>query len=162
MPPSNGCRACEENLEADHGRDPWAIARLTTGYVRLNPTQYYRGAAFFVSRVCVAELHELPAEVRSAHLEEMTQVAQAIFEVVRPRKLNYEALGNSVPHLHWWLTPRHGDDPRPNGPIWEDLDFLRALWTGSARPSDDDRNALKRRLLDKLRAGGVTIERTLC
>ena len=30
---------------------------------------------------------------------------------VRPRKMNYEALGNSVPHLHWWLTPRHTDDP---------------------------------------------------
>ena len=45
-------------------------------------------------------------------------------------KMNYEALGNSVPHLHWWLTPRHGNDPRPHGPIWEDLDFLRSLWTG--------------------------------
>ena len=160
--PRDPCLACRENLDAEQGRDPWAIARLTTGYVRLNRTQYYRGSTFFVSRACVSELHELPDSVRSAHLEEMAQVAKAMFEVVRPRKLNYEALGNSVPHLHWWLTPRHHDDPRPGGPIWEDLNFLRALWTGSARPSDDERNVLRQGLLDELRRSGVTVERVLC
>jgi diadenosine tetraphosphate (Ap4A) HIT family hydrolase len=92
----------------------------------------------------------------------MAQVAQVVFEAVQPRKLNYEALGNSVPHLHWWLTPRHHDDPRPGGPIWEDLDFLRAQWTGTARPSDDERNTLRRTLLDQLERSGATIERGFC
>jgi diadenosine tetraphosphate (Ap4A) HIT family hydrolase len=158
----SSCRACQEMLDADRGDDPWAIARLTTGYVRLNPTQYYRGATFFVSQACVAELHELPATARSAHLDEMALVAQAVFEAVRPRKMNYEALGNSVPHLHWWLSPRHHDDPRPGGPIWEDPGFLQALRSGSARPSDAERNELKRALLDELKRSGATIERAFC
>jgi diadenosine tetraphosphate (Ap4A) HIT family hydrolase len=158
----HACRACQENQDADRGGDPWAIALLATGYVRLSPTQYYRGATFFVSRICVAELQELPAATRSTHLDEMALVAHAVFEAVRPRKMNYEALGNSVPHLHWRLTPRPHDDPRPSGPIWEDPDFLRALQSGSARPSDDERDALRRTLLDELQRSGVTIERTFC
>jgi len=86
----NPCRACQENWDAGRGDDPWAVARIGTGYVRLNPTQYYRGATFFICRVCVAELHELPAELRSAHLEEMAQVAHAVFQAVGARKMNYE------------------------------------------------------------------------
>ena len=54
---------------------------------------------------------------------EMSDVAQAMFHAFNPRKLNYEALGNMVPHLHWWLTPRYDDDSRPRAPIWEDFDF---------------------------------------
>jgi len=89
---------------------------------------------------------------------EMSQVAEAMFAAFAPRKLNYEALGNSVPHLHWWLTPRYDDDARPRGPIWEDLDFLRHLWTDGARPDATERDLLKRTLLDAL-DGRVEIER---
>ena len=64
----------------------------------------------------------------------------------------------AVAHLHWWLTPRFDQDRRPRGPIWEDLDFLRDLWTGGARPEPDDARALRRRLLDALGRQRVTIE----
>ena len=54
----------------------------------------------------------------------------------KPFKLNYEALGNGTPHVHWHLVPRYESDPHPRGPIWEDLGFLRLLWTGGgARPT---------------------------
>lgn len=89
---------------------------------------------------------------------EMSDVAQALFHAFRPRKLNYEALGNTVPHLHWWLTPRYDDDSRPRAPIWEDFDFLRNLWTHGARPDDEDRALLKRTLLDALERQSVEIE----
>jgi diadenosine tetraphosphate (Ap4A) HIT family hydrolase len=89
------------------------VARLATGTVRLARTQYHRGMTYFIAERCVAELHELPRQERDAHLAEMADVAAAIWRAFGPRKLNYEALGNTVPHLHWWLVPRHGDDPRP-------------------------------------------------
>jgi diadenosine tetraphosphate (Ap4A) HIT family hydrolase len=111
-----GCRACDENAAAEQGHDRWAVARLQTGVVRVNPVQHHRGSVFFVAAVCVAELHDLPAHMRALHLAEMAEVAAAVFRCVTPRKMNYEALGNSVPHLHWWLTPRHDDDPRPGAP----------------------------------------------
>jgi diadenosine tetraphosphate (Ap4A) HIT family hydrolase len=118
----------------------------------LNPTQYHRGATFFVARSCVREIHELPAGERTAHLAEMVAVAHAVHVAFRPRRLNYEALGNSVPHLHWWITPRHRDDPRPSGPIWEDHDFLRAQWTGGCRPPAEERDALRQLLFEALAA----------
>jgi hypothetical protein len=61
------CPNCDANDAADRGDDPWAVARLQTGYVNLAPTQYYRGATFFVAKVCVRELHQLskPDSVRA-------------------------------------------------------------------------------------------------
>jgi diadenosine tetraphosphate (Ap4A) HIT family hydrolase len=152
------CPLCTENAKAERGEDPWAIARLATGYVRLNPTQTYRGAAFFAARRCVGELHQRPRAMRTAHLGEMAAVAEALFRAFSPRKLNYEALGNSVPHLHWWLTPRYVDDPRPTAPIWENFDFLRDQWTGGAQPDELERRSLQRRILDALEAQDVGIE----
>ena len=35
----------------------------------------------------------------------------------RPVKLNYNLLGNSVPHLHTHIVPRYADDPRPGWPF---------------------------------------------
>ena len=152
------CPNCDANNAADRGDDPWAVARLQTGYVKLAPTQYYPGATFFVAKACVRELHELSRPDRESHLMEMSDVAAAVFTAFAPRKLNYEALGNSVPHLHWWLTPRHANDARPTGPIWEDMDFLRALWTGAMRPDDSERHQLERSLLAALRQREVTLE----
>lgn len=112
----------------------------------------------FVAKRCVAELHELARDERAAHLHEMAEVAAALHEVFAPRKLNYEALGNRVPHLHWWLTPRYHDDPRPGAPIWEDLDFLRVLWTQGGRAEPDVVDARRAALLAALRNADVTIE----
>jgi diadenosine tetraphosphate (Ap4A) HIT family hydrolase len=72
--------------------------------------------------------------------------------------MNYEALGNSVAHLHWWLTPRHRDDPHPRGPIWEDADFLRALRSGPAKSGHDHDASTRRRILRSLEAEDVEIE----
>jgi len=91
---------------------------------------------------------------------EMTKVAAAVHAAFDGHKMNYEALGNSVPHLHWWLTPRRQSDPRPRGPIWEDLDFLRAMWTGVPTVPDAVRHERRAALLDGLRTRDVVIEAT--
>jgi diadenosine tetraphosphate (Ap4A) HIT family hydrolase len=107
------CMGCRDIAEAETGRNPWAIARLAGGYVWLNPCQYYPGADFLVARRCVAELHELAVEERRVQLMEMAEVAASVQNEFGARKTNYEALGNTVAHLHWWLTPRPHDDRRP-------------------------------------------------
>jgi diadenosine tetraphosphate (Ap4A) HIT family hydrolase len=144
------CFLCAENAAAARGADDWAVARLSTGIVRLNRTQYYRGATFFAAHECVAELWDLDSTTRGAHLMEMTAVAEAVAVAVDPVKMNYEALGNTCRHLHWWLTPRHADDPRPSAPIWENLDFLRVHWTQQAVPAPAERDELRRRILAAL------------
>jgi diadenosine tetraphosphate (Ap4A) HIT family hydrolase len=155
------CTACDENGAAERGEDPYAVAELASGFVRLNPTQYHRGATFFVARRCVVELHELEGDERIEHLLDLAAVTEAVHRCVEPRKLNCEALGNSVPHLHWWITPRHHDDPRPGGPIWEDLEFLRAQWTGGARLDVAERDLLRTELLVALRPTGREVRRDL-
>jgi diadenosine tetraphosphate (Ap4A) HIT family hydrolase len=153
-----GCHICVDNEAQDRGREHWGVARLRSGYVRLNPNQYFRGQCFFLSKHCVHELHDFAREDRDAHLAEMAEVASSVFNAFSPRKLNYEALGNGAPHLHWWITPRYVTDPRPQAPIWEDLEFLRAQWTNGGRASNEELETTKLRLLSALRASDVVIE----
>ncbi len=152
------CPICTDNAAAEAGVDPWFIARLETGYVRLAPNQYFRGSVFFVARQCVREVFNLDGSLRDRHLAEMAEVAAAVNEAFQPRKLNIESLGNGVPHLHWWVIPRYETDPRPRGPIWEDLDFLRILWGEGGRPSAEEFASLQGSLLGALRSRSVTIE----
>ena len=65
----------------------------------------------------------------------------------RPRKLNYELLGNQVPHLHWHLFPRYESDPR----------HLQAVWLDLARADADP--AERRRLLTGPATRAETAER---
>ncbi|HXZ77721.1 MAG TPA: HIT domain-containing protein, partial [Streptosporangiaceae bacterium] len=41
----------------------------------------------------------------------------ALITTYQPLKMNYETLGNSLPHLHTHLVPRYTDDPRPGQPF---------------------------------------------
>ena len=90
------CHICTDNEAQDKGEEKWAIARLVTGYVRLNPNQYFAGSCFFFAKECDHELHDLDRIKRAMHLEEMAEVAAAIYEVFKPRKLNYEALASII------------------------------------------------------------------
>ena len=44
-------------------------------------------------------------------------MGRAIEAAFRPVKMNYETLGNAVPHLHTHVMPRYADDPRPGFPF---------------------------------------------
>ena len=50
----------------------------------------------------------------------MNRVARRLAELFRPDKINYELLGNMVPHMHWHLVPRFTDDPLWPRPIWSE------------------------------------------
>jgi diadenosine tetraphosphate (Ap4A) HIT family hydrolase len=143
------------------GEDPWAVARLQTGYVQLAKLQMYRGYTFFSARSCVREVYELDKEERALHLHEMSEVAHAIDRAFHPVKMNVEALGNGVPHLHWHLVPRHADDPRLFAPIWENLEFLRATWTGVEEEDPSVRDELKSLLAAELENSDLKVEKLL-
>lgn len=90
----------------------------------LGPWQYHTGYCILVARSHFTELHQMPAATRHAFLDEMTLLAHAIELTFLPRKMNYELLGNQVPHLHWHLFPRRADDPETLKAVW--LAFERA------------------------------------
>jgi len=90
--------------------------------VLLGAWQYYTGYCVVVARRHASELSQLGDDERRAYLDEMCLVARAIEQTFRPLKMNYELLGNQVPHLHWHLFPRRADDPETLKPVWLALD----------------------------------------
>jgi diadenosine tetraphosphate (Ap4A) HIT family hydrolase len=45
-------------------------------------------------------------------------VAKVVAQVYEARKINYELLGNQLPHIHWHVIPRLTGDPAPLEPVW--------------------------------------------
>jgi diadenosine tetraphosphate (Ap4A) HIT family hydrolase len=100
------------------GQGPLFIADLGTSRVYLNEDQYFPGWVFVVLKRHAVELYDLDARERAALIEDVNRVAQALAQVYHPVKMNYELLGNQVPHIHWHLVPRLADDPEPRWPVW--------------------------------------------
>ena len=65
----------------------------------------------------VAEPYELSDEEATGYWREVLAVAKALAAHYRPIKMNYETLGNTVPHLHTHLVPRYTEDPAPGSPF---------------------------------------------
>jgi diadenosine tetraphosphate (Ap4A) HIT family hydrolase len=94
------------------------IIELKHSRVVLNRDQFFPGYTLLFTRTHVTELFHLEQEVRAELIEEVSRVAQALQSVFQPDKINYELLGNMVPHMHWHLVPRFVTDPLWPRPIW--------------------------------------------
>jgi diadenosine tetraphosphate (Ap4A) HIT family hydrolase len=65
----------------------------------------------------VAEPTELTEGEAAAYWREVLAVGRALEQTLEPVKLNYDLLGNSLPHLHTHVIPRYADDPKPGWPF---------------------------------------------
>ena len=65
----------------------------------------------------VAEPTELSDDEASTYWLEVLRIGRSLEAHLRPVKLNYDLLGNSLPHLHTHVIPRYADDPRPGWPF---------------------------------------------
>ena len=89
---------------------------VSDAYLQRRDTQ--RGYTVIVWRGRhVAEPTELSDDEAAAYWLEVLRVGRAIESVLEPVKLNYDTLGNSMPHLHTHVVPRYADDPRPGWPF---------------------------------------------
>ena len=113
------CLICSRIQAIKSRMNPYFIAELETGYVVSGDHQFFKGYTLFLCKQHVSELHMLEEKSRLKYLQEMSLVAESVFSVFKPKRLNYEALGNSEYHLHWHIFPRHEGDPNPKGPIWQ-------------------------------------------
>jgi diadenosine tetraphosphate (Ap4A) HIT family hydrolase len=112
------CEICDRIAQCRAGTNPALIMEMDTGWAVLGDSQFFAGYSLLLCKHPVTELDELPQDVCRRYLAEMAQLAAAVRAVVRPHKLNYEALGNVVPHLHWHIFPRRLSDPAPEKPVW--------------------------------------------
>lgn len=118
MKDKNSCFVCRRIELIKKGENKYFVKELKTGYVVLSDNQYFYGYTIFISKNHTDELYKLGKPERELFLKEMSIVAEAIIRAFKPKKLNYELLGNSDSHLHWHLIPRYGKDPSPKTAIW--------------------------------------------
>ncbi len=121
MPPAD-CPFCRKLSDLESLPAHELIWQFPHSVALLGPWQYYHGYCVLVARTHATELNQLPTAVRIAYFNEMCLLAKAIEDASHPRKLNYELLGNQVPHLHWHLFPRYEHDPDVLKPVWIALD----------------------------------------
>jgi diadenosine tetraphosphate (Ap4A) HIT family hydrolase len=112
-----------------------------TSVGKLNPDQFFKGYSFVTLKWHSEELYQLSDKDRKSFLEDMSRVARALSEVFNPDKMNYELLGNGMPHLHWHLIPRYKTDP-----LWG-----RPIWTGTRQRKRFSREDYQR-VVDRIRA----------
>ena len=111
LSPCPMCRRWESDTEL-------RIAELDHSYVILNRDQFFPGYTLLFSKTHVTELFHLDRRVRGELMEEVSRTAKALFNIFRPDKINYELLGNMVPHMHWHLVPRFASEKVWPRPIW--------------------------------------------
>jgi diadenosine tetraphosphate (Ap4A) HIT family hydrolase len=71
----------------------------------------------------VAEPTQLSPDEAAGFWQDVLRVGAALEQVVEHAKMNYQLLGNSVPHLHAHIVPRPLLDPAPHRPLpWSYLD----------------------------------------
>ena len=82
----------------------------------------------------VADVSEMTPQEMADYWLEVAQVARALTEAFTPCHLNYELLGNAVPHVHTHIVPRYLDDPCPNMPLkpWEPVEVPAAELSADA------------------------------
>jgi diadenosine tetraphosphate (Ap4A) HIT family hydrolase len=137
--PTPACGICTaiDQIKAGKFRD--LVAELKTSYVILGDQQFYPGYCILFAKTHATELYLMPADSAGTLFDEMCLTAEAIATVVKPWKMNYECLGNSVPHVHWHLFPRQASeaDELRRGPIW-----LRPESERKTILNENDRRAL--------------------
>ncbi|MHB1423041.1 MAG: HIT family protein [Gemmataceae bacterium] len=151
------CPFCRKVETVDESGASDLVWRFPHSIAFLGTWQFYQGYCLLLSRRHATELNDLPDDERRAYLDEMCLLARAIQTCYRPHKLNYELLGNQVPHLHWHLFPRYLDDADRLSPVWlaierthRDEEWRRRMETGREEPSATVANL--RRTLQELGA----------
>jgi len=96
------------------------IADLNFSRLRLARNQYVKGYCVLICHKHVREPYELTANERTTFFEDMCRVGVALECAFGADKMNFEILGNAVPHLHAHIKPRYYGDSAPSRPIWVD------------------------------------------
>jgi diadenosine tetraphosphate (Ap4A) HIT family hydrolase len=114
------CVFCQEVDVQQRKLHPRWIADLQVSTAFLCKNQVCRGYTILTyNQGHYTELFQLEKADLIAYSQDLAKIAKAIYQAYHPLKVNYELLGNVVPHLHWHVIPRQKTDPvDPNWPIW--------------------------------------------
>jgi len=108
----------------------------------------YPGFCRVIWNAHVKEMTDLAIVDRSALMQAVCKVEQAIRDVMLPHKINLASLGNMVPHLHWHVIPRYQDDAHFPNPVWAATDRVSAEVETKRALLPELREVLRREFLD--------------
>ncbi len=117
------CFICDRIEMIKNSSNPFFVKELKTGYVVLGDNQHFRGYTLFLCKKHKTELFMFEKSFKMNFMEEMSLVANAVYNAFKPEKINYELLGNGETHLHWHIFPRTTGDienygNNGKGPVW--------------------------------------------
>ena len=101
-------------LEDAHGI---TVTDLTFSRLFLAKNQFVKGYCVLICRRHVIEPFELSAAERATYFDDLAHVGRALQQAFQADKMNYNILGNVIPHLHTHILPRYFTDSAPNRPI---------------------------------------------
>ena len=108
------CKACQGSWpKEDH-----FIADFGLSKAYLYEDQFFPGWTVVVFKRHATELFHLAPTERIQLMEEVSHIAKILTQVHEAKKINYELLGNQLPHIHWHVIPRLASDPAPLEPVW--------------------------------------------
>jgi diadenosine tetraphosphate (Ap4A) HIT family hydrolase len=112
-----GCPMCRNVTEVDTGFGVRFLrGRVANAFLQRAAIQRGYAVVVWAGRH-VAEPTQLTDAEASAYWADVLETGRAIEQVFRPLKMNYETLGNALPHLHTHVIPRYEQDPRPGRPF---------------------------------------------
>jgi len=142
----DGCPLCAAVAAGrDDDEHGLTLGRTATALVRLARNQRARGYCVVIAARHAVEPFELPPAEARAFFDDVLATGRALLTACAPVKINYELLGNAVPHLHCHVVPRYPDDGAPGAP-------LPLFSEPAVRLRDDEFQALATRLRDALHA----------
>ena len=120
------CPLCAEieSKEASNAHG-YTIVDLSLSRLRLAANQSIPGYCILICKTHVREWYQLLPEDQMRYFDDLRQTALALERVFNPIKMNFEILGNAIPHLHCHIKPRFYGDPAPAMPWNGDLQPLR-------------------------------------
>lgn len=101
------CPMCNDDPTADENPFSYKIAMLPGGRLQLPKNQFIKGYCILIANGHDSELHHMPEQESAAFLEDMVRVGGVLMQLFGADKINYEVLGNGVPHIHAHIKPRY-------------------------------------------------------
>lgn len=112
------CLACDRIAGIRAGTNPYFVAELPEAFVVLADDQRYEGWSILLLKDHAEHLADLPVDRQTNLFADVAHAAAAVRHAFAPVRINYECLGNGLPHIHWHVIPRYAWDPQPGWPVW--------------------------------------------
>lgn len=101
------------------GENPTVIAKMKSGYAVIGDPQFLPGYCILLAYPKADCLNNLSIEQRKDYLIDMSLIGDAITEICKPLRINYDILGNTDNYLHAHIFPRYEwEEESKKMPIW--------------------------------------------